>query len=160
MPRRDARDILALVIDNHLSPAHPYFNPKSTLSPSSHSDRPLCAEERAITNSHSEPTILSRSPSLFSSFPSLLRSPPTPATFFSLFHHRPDFLGELSLFLLLFLCLFLSFSRVLDSHILDPGSLSLSRSLPTSLLSRLMHPAFLVIRGYLIPHEWKRRQEE
>lgn len=37
MPRRDARDILALVIDNHLSPAHPYFNPKSTLSPSSRS---------------------------------------------------------------------------------------------------------------------------
>lgn len=33
---------------------------------------------------------------------------------------------KLSLFLLLFLCLFLSFSRVPDSHILDRGSSSLS----------------------------------
>lgn len=79
-------DIFAPVIDNHLSPAHPCSNSKSTPSPSSHSDRPLCAEERAITNSHSEPAILSRSPSPFSSFPSLPRPPPTPATSFSLFH--------------------------------------------------------------------------
>lgn len=37
-------------------------------------------------------------------------------------------------------------------------SLSLSYSLPR--FSRSMHPAFLVVRGYLIPREWKRKREE
>lgn len=61
------------------------------------------------------------SPPLFRSF-----APPLCNLLFPL--SPLDFLGELSLFLLLFLCLFFSFSRVLDSRILDPGSFSFSLS--------------------------------
>lgn len=147
-------DIFALVTYNHLSSARPCSIPKTTPSLSLSVPIVPFAHENAQLQIPTVNRRFSRvlSPSLFFSLPSLFRPPPTPATFFSLFHHCPDFLGELSLFLLLFLCLFLSFSRVPDSHILDRGSFSLSlHYLAALLLSRSMHPAFLVIRGYLIP---------
>lgn len=157
-------DIFAPVIDNHLSPAHPCSNSKSTPSPSSRSDRPLCAEERAITNSHSEPAILSRSPPPFSTFPSLLRPPSDPCNL--LFPLSPvRTFSENSHSLSFSLLVFLSFSRVLDPHILDPVSpinlsLSLSFSQPRSSLARCIRPFSLYAHGYLIPREWKKGREE
>lgn len=156
-------DIFAPVIDNHLSPAHPCSNSKSTPSPSSRSDRPLCAEERAITNSHSEPAILSRSPPPFSTFPSLLRPPPTPATSFSLFHRS----GLSRRTLTLSPSLSLSFSLSHGSSIRTSStlsllsfSLSLSFSQPRSSLARRIRPFSLYAHGYLIPREWKKGREE
>lgn len=161
--RRDARrDILALVIDNHLSPNASLFQPRNPPLP----PLPVPIVPSAQKNAQLQiPTVnrrdgrfsldslslshlsLSLAPS-FPSDPGNLLFPLSPLAGLS---RRTLALPSLSLFLSLFLTgprfayprpwLFLSFSF-------------------SFCLSRSMHPAFLIVRGYLIPREWKRKREE
>lgn len=123
------------------------------------SPRP-CAEERAITNSHSEPPAFASRSLPFPLAPTISSplSPHTaiPTTSFFLFHRGRTFLQNSH-------SLSFSFSLALshESSILILALSSLSVPLFSHFsLIRYIRSFSLCARGYLIPREWKRGRKE